>query len=142
MLRRSFLGAVLSSVPLLGAQASLIWVGDNYIRDPFIKICISQDKIVNYNNHLFTQSRGKYVLHYIRNQGQIKWSNTIPLDTKVNQKTKEDMIKELSKYKFKYECFEFIADNGKSNLYAICDNDKFQANLKGNGKSQCQIQLN
>lgn len=141
MLRRSFLGAVLSSIPLLRAQADnsiekylaplntegmgLILVGDNYIRDPFIKVYTSQDKIVKYKKHAFKQ-RENYVLHYIRNQGQIKWSNTIPLDTKVNQKTKEDMIKELSKYKFKYECFEFIADNGKSNLYAVCDSDKFR----------------
>lgn len=34
---------------------------------------------------------------------------------------------------------ELIADNGKSNFYAVCDNDKFQANLKGNGKSQCSM---
>ena len=156
MLRRSFLGAVLSSVPLLRAQADnsiekylaplntegmgLILVGDNYIRDPFIKVYTSQDKIVKYKKHAFKQ-RENYVLHYIKDSTKTYWNCYIPLDTKVNQKTKEDMLKEMNKYKnINYECFELIADNGKSNLYAVCDNDKFRANLKGNGKSQCSMQ--
>lgn len=134
MLRRSFLGAVLSSIPLLQAQAGLIWVGDKCIKDPFIKIYASEDKIVKYKKHNFKQ-RGNYILHYIGDSPKTYLDCYIPLDTKANQKDKEDMLKEINKYKnIDYECFELIADNGKSNLYAVCDNDKFRANLKGNVK--------
>ena len=156
MLRRSFLGAVLSSIPLLRAQADhplkkyaaplnteamgLILVGDTYIKDPFIKVYTSQDKVVKYKKHAFKQ-RDNYISHYITNKHKTFYNCHIPIDTKANQKEKEAMLREINKYRFDYECFELIADNGKSNLYAVCDNDKFEANLKGNCK-QCQIQLN
>lgn len=136
VLRRSFLGAVLSSIPLLRTQADLIWVGDKYIKDPFIKIYTSQDKIVKYKEHTFKQSEN-YILHYITNKYKTFWNCYIPIDTKANQKEKKDMLREINKYRFDYECFELIADNGKSNVYAVCDNDKFQASLSGDGKSQC-----
>jgi hypothetical protein len=143
VLRRSFLGAVLSSIPLLQAQAGLIWIGDNYVRDPFVKVYTKLNKTVKYQNHEFFQTEN-FIGHSLSTDSYVgKWTTSIPISAKINQKTKGDMIKEMNKYKnIDYECFELIADNGKSNLYAVCDNDKFRANLKGNGKSQCQIQLN
>lgn len=162
MRRRSFLGALGSilltpTISVFGKSKNDEWkkgpydfILDNtkkvWIIDPFIKIYTEEDKLTIFNKHHFFQ-QSNYILHYIpykisENTSVTNWSTYIPLDIKVNQKTKGDMITEISKSRINYEFFELIADNGKSNLYAICDNDKFQANLSACGKSQCKIQSN
>lgn len=125
MRRRSFLGAVLSSIPLLQAQAGLIWIGDNYVRDPFVKIYTSQDKIVKYKNHIFEQ-KGNNIIHSIADNPKA-FNIYIPLTTKFNSRTKGLMIQAMEKSKKDLYYFELISDsdNSKRNFYITSNCNSF-----------------
>lgn len=141
VLRRSFLGAVLSSIPLLRAQADnsiekylaplntegmgLILVDNKYIRDPFIKVYTSQDKIVKYKNHTFEQ-KGNNIIHSIADNPKA-FNNYIPLTTRFNSQTKGLMIQAMEKSKKDLYYFELISDsnNSKRNFYITSSCNSF-----------------
>ena len=133
MLRRSFLGAVgLGLASLAGCKVSgnssiklkSPVVGDGYglDYDPFIKIYTKKGFFTKYEAHRFFQSNTD--ISYHKEIDGVIIPNTgcwIPLETKNNQKNKDDMIKAVKKgWKNKdITYFEIIADNGKPNLFAI-----------------------
>lgn len=90
------------------------FVNGKWTADPFVKIYTETNKITYYKKYRFTQTYSKvYCIH----EGWSHWE-IIPIDFKVNQKSKDDFITELNKYNLEWNIFEIIADNGKSNIYA------------------------
>lgn len=89
--------------------------------DPFIKIYIKKSLTINYGGiHKFYQHCDNSITYTqnIDNISKSEWF--IPLDSKDNQKSKEDMIKNTKTWKCKnITYFEIITDNGKSNLFII-----------------------
>ena len=137
MLRRSFLGAVASVLvtplailkgstqnttkegPLLiindeSAKRTLSW-GDY---KPFIKIYTKDGLVIKYKKYNFKQRNNRI---YCYRDCDPTLQHLVPISIKIDQKIKDDFLKELAKDK-RYDnatLFEIIADNGKSNLYAI-----------------------
>ena len=98
--------------------STTIYIGEP---DPFVKIYTKQGEMVSYGDHSFHQLGNG--VHYSKNlykNGKLYFIEYqyIPIDFNQNQKTKLEMINELNKYNVKWDMFEIIADNGKSNLYA------------------------
>lgn len=117
MKRRNFIQCI-AALPIIGVVPTV--AAD--ITDPFIKIYTNKNSFVVYKNFKFYQSDNNIHILEFKNQifphGLTIGSITIPIDFKMNQKTKDEFINELNKYKGEWKIFELIADNGKSNIYA------------------------
>lgn len=121
MKRRNFIQSI-GIIPIVGLSSTLL--GKDIVQnkyDPFIKVYTHKNSSVIYENFKFYQSDNN--IHAIEFKDKIfpwhiKSSITIPIDFKVNQKSKDEFINELNKHKVEWKIFELIADNGKSNIYA------------------------
>ena len=113
------------SVKLWGKEpVDMVFVNGKWTTDPFIKINLIKNKTTYYNNFYFTQISENHVLVADKESVDKKHRQFVPIDFKTNQKSKGDFITELNKYDCKWDIFELIADNGKSNIYAQAVNSE------------------
>lgn len=126
MKRRNFIQCIVA-LPIVGLVPTVV----TNTADPFIKVYTYKNSSVIYENFKFYQSDNN--IHIREYEDKIfphglhtglKNSITVPIDFKINQKSKDDFITELNKYDCAWHVFELIADNGKSNIYAQTVNGK------------------
>ncbi len=118
MKRRNFIGSL--AALMCGAVGCKCLTTSKIEPDPFIKIYTKRNETVYSNNYSFIQQENCV---YVKTTVESTYRTWIPIDFKLNQKSKDDMLKEINKYNVKWDMFEIIADNGKSNLYAVSDGE-------------------
>ena len=129
MKRRNFIQCI-AALPIIGVVPTVV----ANTTDPFVKIYTKQSEMVSYGDHSFHQLCNG--VHYSKNlykNGKLYFIEYqyIPIDFNQSQKTKLEIINELNKYNVKWDMFEIIADNGKSNLFARASNTKNKETMIG-----------